>query len=115
MYLNDSLQHRRFTDELVSLEEKAEVLDQLDIPWLRQPIGCSGTGIPRKCSTARPGQRLLARLRWEPDLSLFWQISEADKIMSSANVRTAGPHFPSCRRGSPCTTLSTNYPSRLMS
>jgi TnpA family transposase len=38
IYLNDSLQHRRFTDELVSLEEKADVLAQLDIPWLRQPI-----------------------------------------------------------------------------
>jgi TnpA family transposase len=38
IYLNDSLQHRRFTDELVSLEEKADVLGQLNIPWLRQPI-----------------------------------------------------------------------------
>ena len=38
IYLNDSLQHRRFTDELVSLEEKADVLAQLNIPWLRQPI-----------------------------------------------------------------------------
>jgi TnpA family transposase len=38
IYLNDSLQHRRFTDELVSLEAKADVLAQLDIPWLRQPI-----------------------------------------------------------------------------
>lgn len=38
IYLNDSLQHRRFSDELVSLEEKADVLGQLDIPWLRQPI-----------------------------------------------------------------------------
>jgi TnpA family transposase len=39
IYLDDSLQHRRFTDELVSLEEKADVLSQMDIPWLRQPIG----------------------------------------------------------------------------
>jgi TnpA family transposase/tetraacyldisaccharide-1-P 4'-kinase len=39
IYLDDSLQHRRFTDELVSLEEKADVLSQIDIPWLRQPIG----------------------------------------------------------------------------
>ena len=38
IHLNDSLQHRRFTDELVSLEEKAGVLAQMDIPWLRQPI-----------------------------------------------------------------------------
>jgi len=38
IHLDDSLQHRRFADELVSLEAKADVLSQLDIPWLRQPI-----------------------------------------------------------------------------
>jgi TnpA family transposase len=38
IYLDDSLQHRCFTDELVSLDEKADVLRQMDIPWLRQPI-----------------------------------------------------------------------------
>ena len=39
LYLDDSLQHRCFTDELVSLDEKADVLGAMDIPWLRQPIG----------------------------------------------------------------------------
>jgi TnpA family transposase len=38
LYLDDSLQHRCFTDELVSLDEKADVLGQMDIPWLRVPI-----------------------------------------------------------------------------
>jgi TnpA family transposase len=38
IYLDDSLQHRCFTDELVSLDEKADVLGQMDIPWLRLPI-----------------------------------------------------------------------------
>ncbi len=38
LYLNDSLQHRCFTDELVSLSEQADVLGQMDIPWLRQSI-----------------------------------------------------------------------------
>jgi len=38
LYLDDSLQHRSFTDELVSLDEKADVLSQMDIPWLRDPI-----------------------------------------------------------------------------
>jgi TnpA family transposase len=38
LYLDDSLQHRCFTDELVSLDEKADVLSQMAIPWLRQPI-----------------------------------------------------------------------------
>jgi len=37
IYLDDSLQHRCLTDELVSLDEKAKVLSQMDIPWLRQP------------------------------------------------------------------------------
>jgi len=38
IYLDDSLQHRCFTDELVALDGKAEVLAQMDIPWLKQPI-----------------------------------------------------------------------------
>jgi TnpA family transposase len=38
IYLDDSLQHRCFTDELVSMDAKADVLAQMDIPWLRQPI-----------------------------------------------------------------------------
>ncbi len=38
IYLDDSFQHRCFTDELVCLDEKAEVLKKMDIPWLRQPI-----------------------------------------------------------------------------
>jgi hypothetical protein len=38
IYLDDSLQHRCFTDELVSIKEKEDILSQMDIPWLRQPI-----------------------------------------------------------------------------
>ncbi len=38
LYLDDSLQHRCFTDELVSLAEQEEILSQMDIPWMRQPI-----------------------------------------------------------------------------
>jgi hypothetical protein len=38
LYLNDSLQHRRFSDELVSMDEKADILAQMDIPFLREPI-----------------------------------------------------------------------------
>lgn len=37
IYLDDSVQHRRFADDLVSMEAKAETLKALDIPWLRQP------------------------------------------------------------------------------
>jgi Transposase and inactivated derivatives, TnpA family len=38
LYLDDSLQHRHFSDELVSMDEKAGVLAQMDIPFLRQPV-----------------------------------------------------------------------------
>ena len=38
IHLDDSMQHRCFTDELVSIDEKAAVLSQLNIPWLRQPL-----------------------------------------------------------------------------
>ncbi len=38
LYLDDSLQHRHFSDELVSMHEKADVLAQMDISFLRQPV-----------------------------------------------------------------------------
>ena len=38
IYLDDSVQHRRFTDDLVSMEDKADALKALNIPWLRQPV-----------------------------------------------------------------------------
>lgn len=38
IYLDDSILHRRFADDLVSMELKADALNALDIPWLRQPV-----------------------------------------------------------------------------
>jgi len=38
LFVDDSLGYRRFADELVSMEQKEEVLKKLDIPWLRHPI-----------------------------------------------------------------------------
>ncbi len=38
LYLNDSLEHRHFSDELVSMDAKADVLAQMDIPFMRQPL-----------------------------------------------------------------------------
>ncbi|WP_432745162.1 Tn3 family transposase [Methylobacter sp. G7] len=38
LYLNDSVVNRRFSDDLVSMEQKADILKKLDIPWLRQPL-----------------------------------------------------------------------------
>ena len=37
LYLDDSIRHRRFGDDLVELGRQAEALKDLDIPWLRQP------------------------------------------------------------------------------
>ena len=38
LFLDDSLQHRHLSAELVSLEKKTDILAQMDIPFLRQPI-----------------------------------------------------------------------------
>ncbi len=38
IYLNDSVQHRRFSDDLVSMEAKSDALKALDVPWLRKPV-----------------------------------------------------------------------------
>jgi hypothetical protein len=38
LYPDNSIRRRRFSDELVSVEQKAEALKSWDIPWLRQPL-----------------------------------------------------------------------------
>ena len=38
IYLDDSVRHRRFDDDLVSMEAKADALKALNIPWLRQSV-----------------------------------------------------------------------------
>ncbi|MCP9270254.1 Tn3 family transposase [Xenorhabdus sp. XENO-1] len=38
LYLDDSLQHRHLSDELVSMKDKDDILAQMDIPFLRHPI-----------------------------------------------------------------------------
>ncbi len=38
IYLDDSLQHRHFSYELVSLDEKADMLAQMNIPFLLRPV-----------------------------------------------------------------------------
>jgi hypothetical protein len=38
IYLDDSVQHRRFSDDLVSMEAKSEALKALDVPWMRKPV-----------------------------------------------------------------------------
>jgi Transposase and inactivated derivatives, TnpA family len=38
LFLDDSLQHRHFSDDLISMNEKAAALAQMEIPFLRQPV-----------------------------------------------------------------------------
>ena len=38
LYLKDSIINRRFGDELVAMDQKADILKGLDIPWLQQPV-----------------------------------------------------------------------------
>jgi TnpA family transposase len=45
IYLDDSVQHRRFADELVALDRKAEALKALNIPWLTQPVDATLDGL----------------------------------------------------------------------
>ncbi len=41
LYLDDSVRHRRFSDELVALDRTAEALKELTIPWLSQSAGAT--------------------------------------------------------------------------
>ena len=38
IYLDDSVQHRHFSDDLVSMEAKSDALKVLNIPWIRQTV-----------------------------------------------------------------------------
>lgn len=48
LYLDDSLQHRHLSDELVSMNEKADTLAQMDIPFLRQPVDAQLDALTRE-------------------------------------------------------------------
>ena len=48
IYLDDSLQHRHFSDELVSMDEKADALAQMDVPFLRQPVDAQLDALTRE-------------------------------------------------------------------
>jgi hypothetical protein len=59
LYLDDSLQHRCFSDELVTLDAKVDVLSQMDIPWLR-PGPSRPSSMRWRLSCARSGWRSTA-------------------------------------------------------
>lgn len=86
VYLDDSIQHRHFADELVSLEHQADVLKELDIPWLRQPFDVTLTTLFAELHTQwkyfnrelRQGK--LKHLDFDPDKqTLTWHRPKASK------------------------------------
>ena len=86
LYLNDSMAHRRFSDELVAMDQKAEVVGQMDIPWLRQTLD---TELDTLCADLRHlwktfdrelRQDKLKHLEYDPHRQhLTWRKPRADK------------------------------------
>ena len=86
IYLDDSVQHRRFADDLVSMENKADALKALNIPWLRQPVDVTLDALFAEHDTQwrafdaelRSGK--LKHLEYDPDKkTLIWHRPKADK------------------------------------
>jgi TnpA family transposase len=86
IYLDDSVQHRHFADDLVSMEAKADALKALDIPWLRQPVDVALDALFSELDTQwrafdeelRGGK--LKHLEFDPDKqTLIWHRPKADK------------------------------------
>ena len=86
VYVDDSIQHRRFADELVALERKAEVLEMLDIHWLRQPINVTLDALLKELETQLRSfdrelrQGKLKHLEFDQaQKTLTWHRPKADK------------------------------------
>ncbi len=101
LYLDDSLQHRCFTDELVSMDEKADVLGQLNIPWLRQPLDTQLAALTAELRTQwlafnrelRQGK--LTHLDYERETkTLTWRRPKADNTAAQQDNFYA--QLPSC-------------------
>jgi len=86
IYLDDSVQHRRFADDLVFMEAKADALRALDIHWLRQPVDVALDALFAELDTQwrafdeelRGGK--LKHLEFDLDKkTLIWHRPKADK------------------------------------
>ncbi|MFZ3141194.1 Tn3 family transposase [Polaromonas sp.] len=86
IYLDDSVQHRRFADDLVSMQAKADALKALYIPWLRQPVDQTLDALFVELDTQwrafdselRSGK--LKHLEFDPvKQTLMWHRPKADK------------------------------------
>jgi Domain of unknown function (DUF4158) len=86
IYLDDSVQHRRFADELVALDRKADALRGLNIPWLAQPVDATLDGLFVELDTLWHSfdrelrQEKLKHLDFDPvKKSLTWHRPKADQ------------------------------------
>ena len=85
LYLDDSLRHRSLNDELVPPERQREVIEQLDLAWLREPVD---TTLDRLLDELRNLWRAFDRdlrrgqlkhLDYDPDRkTLAWRRPKAD-------------------------------------
>jgi hypothetical protein len=119
LYLDDSLQHRHFSDELVSMDEKADVLAQMDIPFLRQPVDAQLDALAAELHTQwlafnrELKQGKLTHLEYDKDTQkLTWRKPKGENRRraskrSTSNCRSATwptcfasstPSASSCRR-----------------
>lgn len=51
LFVKDSIRHRPFADDLVSLKDKKEMLKNLDIPWMRTPVKKQLTSLFKELDT----------------------------------------------------------------
>ncbi|MGO8789212.1 MAG: Tn3 family transposase [Terriglobia bacterium] len=86
IYIDDSVQHRNFADELVALDRKEDALKGLNIPWLAQPVDATLDGLFAELDTQwrsfdrelRQGK--LKHLDFDPvKKSLTWHRPKADQ------------------------------------
>jgi len=86
LYLDDSVRHRRFSDELVDPVRTPEVLKNLNIPWLRQPADVTVDALCDELDRLwrtfdhdlRAGK--LKHLEFDPEQkTLFWRKPRIDR------------------------------------
>jgi len=89
LYLDDSLQHRCFTDDLVSLDAQAAVRRQMDIPWLRQPLHAQLAALTAELGTQWQAfnralrQGKLTHLDYDRETkTLTWRRPKADRTLT---------------------------------
>lgn len=89
LYLDDSLQHRCFSDELVSMDERADALAQMDIPWMRRPIEAQLDALATELHAQwlafnrELKQGKLKHLDYDKDTqTLIWRKSKVDALVA---------------------------------